>query len=752
MLSLLGISLLAVGYVGTTPPNISGQWQGENWGQVTLTQTAPGQYTGTYTETNLVGRGPGKIELNWSRIERRFKGTWSEGDERFGTLSIHLVNGAIQGAYHTDLKSKPNAPELAELHWTLASHAKGSGSAATIGGQSPMTEAGQITAEGWRLRQQGRLAEAESRFKRAVELDPQDANAWNGLGWSQFNAGKAEAAIESFRKAIQLEPDHPAALNGLGQVLLQQRRYAEAEKVLLKAAPRAPAAWFGLARLYLLQGEFEKAEPWAKKLVDAPAGDDVDKPLLKEMLDAAKTKHLSDRLRARLAPHRADTMPGAVSTPAAVYSADAERFVDLLIQGEFDKAAGCLDHTAKAIFTPTALRQFWTGYATASGKFTGRGQARPEHAFGFDIVFVPVSWERNKMDLQLVFDQQGLIGSLFMVAPGTSVARDIPSAVKQAPKLSSIHEPAGEIHLRHVGAVVKQAVNMISTCQEGDPRIEGVMRSLKGLDQAAAVRELATFLDSQTDTIRRAAIYVLWKGEFTSIEPAVSGLLKLCEHKEDLTRGMAALALGGNHVARSLPVLEKMTTDDKSGYARRCAAYALGTLGDPSAIGVLEKALKDPEALVRENAKAALKMLQTRKAAKDRQTPPPAKPSRDQIIVEDLALQMIVAIREKDDKKLKSLASDRIKGWREALPAFAVELREKYRWNMGDEKFDLRPTAALVEGDLAAVRCTGPKELKGKCLVLFFIKSDGCWLNYTMRAAMENVPLSDWLAKIKKQP
>jgi hypothetical protein len=62
-----------------------------------------------------------------------------------------------------------------------------------------------------------------------------------------------------------------------------------------------------------------------------------------------------------------------------------------------------------------------------------------------------------------------------------------------------------------------------------------------------------------------------------------------------------------------------MTSDDPSGYARRCAAIALGFLGDPAATGVLEKALKDPETLVRTNAQAALKML--RQAAAEKAPP-----------------------------------------------------------------------------------------------------------------------------------
>ena len=42
----------------------------------------------------------------------------------------------------------------------------------------------------------------------------------------------------------------------MGQIDLSQGKYDAAETWLLKAAPQAPAAWFGLARrLYLLEGK-----------------------------------------------------------------------------------------------------------------------------------------------------------------------------------------------------------------------------------------------------------------------------------------------------------------------------------------------------------------------------------------------------------------------------------------------------------------------------------------------------------------
>ncbi len=124
-------------------------------------------------------------------------------------------------------------------------------------------------------------------------------------------------------------------------------------------------------------------------------------------------------------------------------------------------------------------------------------------------------------------------------------------------------------------------------------------------------------------------------------------------------------------------------------------------------------------------------------------------PTRSPIAVEDLALHMIVAIREKDDAKLKSLASDRIKGWPDALPVFAVELREHFRQFTGNDTFDLKAGESLVDGDLAAVRCTGPAELEGKCLVFFFVKTADGWRNHSLRNSTVSTPLAKLLADLK---
>jgi Flp pilus assembly protein TadD len=157
-------------------------------------------------------------------------------------------------------------------------------------------DSGQYTQEGWKLLQDGKRSEATAMFQKAIKRDPKNPEAWNGLGWATFNSGNSPDAEKDFQKVLSLNPTHGAALNGLGQIYLAQKRYDEAEIVLLQAD--VPAAWFGLARIYLLQGKFGEAEKWAQKLADSGQGDQT----ANDMLQAAKDKRLPEKLRMTLKP------------------------------------------------------------------------------------------------------------------------------------------------------------------------------------------------------------------------------------------------------------------------------------------------------------------------------------------------------------------------------------------------------------------------------------------------------------------
>jgi hypothetical protein len=116
--ALSSVFLGACMLMSSGPPDIAGKWAGEDWGDVVLKQTNAGEYSGTYSETN--GTKSGEMKLKWSPVENRFNGTWSEGQERFGELSIRLVGKEIHGAYTSLLKTKANpaSPGLGDLRWS----------------------------------------------------------------------------------------------------------------------------------------------------------------------------------------------------------------------------------------------------------------------------------------------------------------------------------------------------------------------------------------------------------------------------------------------------------------------------------------------------------------------------------------------------------------------------------------------------------------------------------------------------------
>jgi serine/threonine protein kinase/WD40 repeat protein len=125
MIAAIGLGLLGLlAWQATEAPDIAGNWSGEEWGQVVLKRTADGEYSGTYTDT--FKERLGTIVVKWSRLERRYKGAWREGDKRSGKISLRLVDDEIHGAWTTSRKSEinPGTPELADLTWKRLSAAR----------------------------------------------------------------------------------------------------------------------------------------------------------------------------------------------------------------------------------------------------------------------------------------------------------------------------------------------------------------------------------------------------------------------------------------------------------------------------------------------------------------------------------------------------------------------------------------------------------------------------------------------------
>jgi tetratricopeptide (TPR) repeat protein len=84
-----------------------------------------------------------------------------------------------------------------------------------------MSDARALYREGFAHFTSDRFDEAIACYRRALELDPELAIAWNGLSLAHRQKGEIEAAIAAGRKLIEIEPDDP--LNHTNLSILYQR-------------------------------------------------------------------------------------------------------------------------------------------------------------------------------------------------------------------------------------------------------------------------------------------------------------------------------------------------------------------------------------------------------------------------------------------------------------------------------------------------------------------------------------------------
>ncbi len=113
--------------------------------------------------------------------------------------------------------------------------------------------------------QKGKLAEAETLLRQAVEIDPEFADGHNELGTVQAKQNRFPEAAAEFQKTIDLAPEHRLALPNLSIVLARMHQYREAGDVArrgLKVAPMMPELRFILG-ISLMIGHGDKAEALA---------------------------------------------------------------------------------------------------------------------------------------------------------------------------------------------------------------------------------------------------------------------------------------------------------------------------------------------------------------------------------------------------------------------------------------------------------------------------------------------------------
>ena len=105
----------------------------------------------------------------------------------------------------------------------------------------------------------GRHADAEKNYLRAIEIDPQNIQAYNNLGNLFADLERLDDAIDLYKKTIELDGGYSAdSYNNLGLAYIGMQRQQEAEQVFRDAAKANP--FFADARLNLGTLLFQRKE------------------------------------------------------------------------------------------------------------------------------------------------------------------------------------------------------------------------------------------------------------------------------------------------------------------------------------------------------------------------------------------------------------------------------------------------------------------------------------------------------------
>jgi Tfp pilus assembly protein PilF len=114
----------------------------------------------------------------------------------------------------------------------------------------------------WQFYQARDFREAESRYRKILQIDPSHSTAWYLLGVTCQMQGKLDHAVESYREALRLRPNYAEVHSNLGVAYAVQGRLCDAVASFREAVrinPTAPSPWNNLGLALLDQDAIEEA-------------------------------------------------------------------------------------------------------------------------------------------------------------------------------------------------------------------------------------------------------------------------------------------------------------------------------------------------------------------------------------------------------------------------------------------------------------------------------------------------------------
>jgi serine/threonine-protein kinase len=117
---------------------------------------------------------------------------------------------------------------------------------------------------------QGLLAEAEMTYKRAINMQPSNWIGYQALGAFYSEHSRYEDAITQFKKEIELNPQNYMGFNALGSMYYYTNKLKEATEMFEKAfsIKQSYVSASNLGTLYYIQGKYSEAAENYKKAID----------------------------------------------------------------------------------------------------------------------------------------------------------------------------------------------------------------------------------------------------------------------------------------------------------------------------------------------------------------------------------------------------------------------------------------------------------------------------------------------------
>jgi tetratricopeptide (TPR) repeat protein len=183
------------------------------------------------------------------------------------------------------------------------------------------------------LQQAGDNAAALAEWKKALDIDPNDARANNGIAIALSVSGDSNGAIAYLRKATQINPDFFEAYYNLGLELAKKNRVDEAIDAWLNTVRLRPSFAAGhenLGYAYYLQGKFADSLTHLRLALDADPDRVSDLNLAASVLATCPDSSIRNSVDALAFADRAQTLThgqdaAILDTLSAAY-AEAGRF------------------------------------------------------------------------------------------------------------------------------------------------------------------------------------------------------------------------------------------------------------------------------------------------------------------------------------------------------------------------------------------------------------------------------------------